>query len=365
MMKHIFSFWLLISGATASIPAQTVLFHENFEAPSFGDSVYSSSTPGNYSWTQDTNFLAFEGQHSTWSQVVSGNTVYLNLIPFSTVGYTNIKLYFFHICKVDFLDIATVEVSVNGTTWQVLPSQVYCGYGGYGSNGNRFACNSYGTLWQPNIPSAIPDNTWWKQDCFILSQFAGLQQVYIRFRLADGGVPGPVINYGWLIDRIYVSGQFALEGNVIYDNAFSTPIGNAQVLLTQGMTTVASTVADNAGHFQFLNVAPGNYMILAQSGKPWGGVNATDALVILMHYVGNQTLTGVRYVAADISADGVVNSLDALMAVLRFNGIIEGFYVGDWVFQNPGFYYSGNTTILFPVRGLCYGDVNGSYIPPP
>ncbi len=365
IMKYFTGCLLLFVAAAASTPAQTVSFHENFEAPSLGDSVYSSSTSGNYVWTQDPNFLAFDGQHSTWRQVVTGVTVYLNLIPFSTIGFTNIMLHFYHICKVDFLDIATVEVSHDGINWQVLSNQHYCGNGVYAANGNRFACNSYSNLWQPSNPLAIPGNSWWKKECFTLPQLAGLQQAHIRFKLADGGQPGPSGNYGWLIDKIYTTGQYALEGSVTYDNAFATPIDGAQVVLTQGMTTVASTLTDNTGHFQFLNVAPGNYMLLAQSGKAWGGVNATDALGILMHYVGNQNLTGVRYLAADISADGVVNSLDALMAILRFNGMITGFNVGDWIFQHPGFNYTGTTNVIIPVKGLCYGDVNGSYIPPP
>jgi len=39
--------------------------------------------------------------------------------------------------------------------------------------------------------------------------------------------------------------------------------------------------------------------------------------------------------------------------------------VGDWIFQHPGFNYTGTTNVIIPVKGLCYGDVNGSYIPPP
>jgi hypothetical protein len=53
--------------------------------------------------------------------------------------------------------------------------------------------------------------------------------------------------------------------------------------------------------------------------------------------------------------------LDALYVKLRTVGSINSYPAGDWAFENP--------TVALPVAGpvdfagLCYGDVNGSYIP--
>jgi hypothetical protein len=188
---------------------QTSAFHENYELPSLDDSVTYSSTPTTgYIWNINTRI-----HHGATSlrcdscQVKTGTTVYQTTNTFSTVGNTFIILSFSQICKIDFLDIATIEVSNNnGATWTQLTGQQYTGTGQYAGNGNRFAANSYGNLWAPSNPTALPANTWWRTETFDISLLlANSPSCKIRFKLADGGTIGPNNNKGWYLDNLTVT----------------------------------------------------------------------------------------------------------------------------------------------------------------
>ncbi len=209
-MKKTLSFFLLLLSTSAFIFSQTTeVFHENFELPSLDDSVTSSSTPtSGYTWNINTRLHSGSNSlHSDSCQVKNSSIVYLTSSSFSTLGYSNIELSFSHICKVDFLDVATIEVSNDGgTTWTQLTILQYTGAGTYGPNGNRFASNSYGSLWAPGVPSQLPLNTWWRTETFDISTLvSNVPDAKIRFKLADGGPVGPNNCKGWFLDNLVVT----------------------------------------------------------------------------------------------------------------------------------------------------------------
>lgn len=159
----------------------------------------------------------------------------------------------------------------------------------------------------------------------------------------------------------------ALEGAVMYNNNLSTPLDSVWMFLCQNGTPIDSALTDLAGHYLFAQVYPGQYTINGTTGKPFGGINSTDALMIRLHFVGTQYLTvPVRITAADVNAGGYINGTDALNVQLRFVGIDTAFQRGDWVIERTG----GGDTVSMNIRnrtvnwyGLCTGDVNGSYVP--
>jgi hypothetical protein len=140
-------------------------------------------------------------------------------------------------------------------------------------------------------------------------------------------------------------------------------MNNTEVKLIKGSTVVATTTTDANGYYQFTSLADDTYLIDGASTKPWGGGNSGDALLIMKHFVGLSTLTGLYLEAADVNADAMVNTADALNVQQRFVGMIPGFNAGDWVFEK-------NTVVLAGVdevndfASLCFGDVNASYTPP-
>lgn len=204
MKKHIFlGVFILINYL---LSAQNIAFHENFESPSFADSVTSTqAVPGTNDWSV-TNQLAFTGMYSDSCSVLQTTTSYLTTDTFSTAGKFVVHLDFAQICKIDFLDIAKIEISVdNGLSWTALTGNEYLGSALNFATLGRFNSSSYGNDWLPGNTAAIPTNSWWKEEKFDLSQIASDQaSVIIRFMLQDGGIPGSNNNYGWLIDDIVV-----------------------------------------------------------------------------------------------------------------------------------------------------------------
>ncbi|MHC1708598.1 MAG: GEVED domain-containing protein [Bacteroidales bacterium] len=208
-MKKAYLLFVFFLSLITLVQGQTVAYHENYELPSLDDSVtYTSSPTTGYIWNINTRL-----HHGTSSlrsdscQVKAGTTIYQITNVFSTVGNTFVTLSFSQICKIDFLDIATIEVSNNGgSTWTQLTGQHYTGTGQYAGNGNRFASNSYGNLWAPSNASATPLNTWWRTETFDISLLlANSPNCKIRFKLADGGTVGPNNNKGWYLDNILVT----------------------------------------------------------------------------------------------------------------------------------------------------------------
>ncbi|HRY31784.1 MAG TPA: dockerin type I domain-containing protein [Bacteroidales bacterium] len=155
---------------------------------------------------------------------------------------------------------------------------------------------------------------------------------------------------------------FNLQGQVVYDNDPMTPLAGAVATLLLAGNLVATDTSDSNGQCSFPSLAPGTYQLQVQRQGDWGGVNATDALLILKHFVGLEMLAGIRLQAADTNGDNFVNAIDALAAVQRFSGIIGGFITGDWVFETLLLDVTAGDG-AFLVRGLCTGDVNGSHIP--
>jgi len=154
-----------------------------------------------------------------------------------------------------------------------------------------------------------------------------------------------------------------ITGYVNYLNTAATAMNNTEVKLIKGSTVVQTVTTDAYGFYQFTSLADDTYLIDGASTKAWGGGNSGDALLIMKHFVGLNTLTGLYLEAGDVNADAVVNTADALNVQQRFVGMIPGFAAGDWVFEK-------NTVVLAgfdetnDFASLCFGDVNASYTPP-
>ncbi|MCX6271716.1 MAG: hypothetical protein NTU44_10945, partial [Bacteroidetes bacterium] len=99
-----------------------------------------------------------------------------------------------------------------------------------------------------------------------------------------------------------------LSGKVLYDNIASSPLGNIKVYLkTVNNSLLDSTLTNVNGEFSFTTM-PGEYHIGIKCSKPIGGLNSLDALIICKHFVGMDTLTGIRLIAADVDGSGKANA---------------------------------------------------------
>lgn len=159
------------------------------------------------------------------------------------------------------------------------------------------------------------------------------------------------------------NGFHSLGGTLTYDNDVATVLDNCTVQLKQGNNVVSSALTNASGYYQFNNPEPGAFNLDALTNKPWGPANATDALFVLKHFTGVSLLSGLKLTAADVDGSSYVNASDALIVMKRFVGLQSSYPVGNWVFEHPAVTITGVTNITGDFKGICYGDVDGSYVP--
>ncbi len=210
--------------------------------------MVSTSIPASGSgWSINTRLHQGANSYRSDScQVQTATTNYLTSQAFSTVGYGYVTLMFMHICKVDYGDVATLEVSNdNGLTWIQVTQAQYMSSGQYGTNGNRFTSNSYSSLWAPTNPLAIPMNNWWRPEVFNFSSLlANCPAARIRYKLSDPQGNGSNGNHGWFIENIRVT----VAPSELIPPSISLYPGYPQgTLYSTGPFTVMAKVSDASG----------------------------------------------------------------------------------------------------------------------
>lgn len=154
-----------------------------------------------------------------------------------------------------------------------------------------------------------------------------------------------------------------LGGTVKYANAGANPIKNAAMAIKNfGGTTIASTTTNTSGVYAFSAYTSGSYQMQITPTSAWGGVNSTDALLILNHFAQITSLTGMKLAAADVNWSHTINGTDALYVMKRFAGQITSFPSGDYLYHTDTVYTVGNQ-ITNNFKMICFGDVDASYSP--
>lgn len=175
-----------------------------------------------------------------------------------------------------------------------------------------------------------------------------------------------------IINGDYINGIVETEycssiyGGLTYDNIISSPLNNCSIYLddTNNLTPPIKTTTTNLyGDYTFADLLSDGYILSTDPCKPWGGVNATDALAVAYHFTNILPLQGMKLEAADVTADGGVNSTDALAISRRFVGFINYFPSGDWLLTEEYVNINQGTSTNVNLKALCYGDVDGSYVP--
>ena len=143
-----------------------------------------------------------------------------------------------------------------------------------------------------------------------------------------------------------------------------TGMNNTKVVLKAlPVSKVDSIVLGVTGAYQYNNLWNATYNLVPTITKPWGGINSTDALAVMKHFVGLIYLNGIHLKAGDVDNTGYVNSADALMTQKRYIGMITSFPAGDWTWEEDDVVLYG-INVDYSFQALCFGDVNGSYNPP-
>lgn len=153
-----------------------------------------------------------------------------------------------------------------------------------------------------------------------------------------------------------------IYGKTYYQNSDSTALQN--VLVSAQGTTPKSTHSNLNGWYEMDLNAGGQYTLQTNVALNWGGVNATDALLILRHFVSFDTLQNLALKAGDVDGSGYLNATDALLSSQRFVGFASSFPAGDWVSEDISLYYDGTTAVHRDIAFLCTGDVDQTYSTP-
>ena len=126
---------------------------------------------------------------------------------------------------------------------------------------------------------------------------------------------------------------------------------------------LATTTTNGNGQYDFSNYQVGVYNTLADDFGVdiLAGVNATDALLVMRHFVHLDTLVNAQAAAADVNQSGSINGTDAMLIMRRAVG--ETFSSGDFYYYNPTSLNISGDTCHYDLSFLCFGDVNGSYTP--
>jgi hypothetical protein len=156
---------------------------------------------------------------------------------------------------------------------------------------------------------------------------------------------------------------------VTYNNSYNTGLNGVKIILKNSSGVILGQVysgpnpgnTNKSGFYTFVNIPDGDYNLSASYTGAWGGNNATDALIIELYTVGLYPLAGLYKIAGDVNNDFIVNATDALWVKLRTVGIVNSYPAGDWKFTDTTFSLISADSIN--LKGLCVGDVNGSYIP--
>jgi len=155
-----------------------------------------------------------------------------------------------------------------------------------------------------------------------------------------------------------------ISGTLTYDNAASTPLSYSMVYLkSPSGVALDSCTVDPSGHYGFCQVVNGTYTLTARTLMPWGGVNATDAQLVMQHFAQLLIIGGLGFTAANVKSGTFLNAIDALLIAKRYTQMIYSFEMNDWIFSEETLVVIDSTNQLIHLKARCTGDVDSSLIP--
>ncbi len=184
-------------------------------------------------------------------------------------------------------------------------------------------------------------------------------------------------------DQITMASDFSISGYAKYENNPYTPLSGLKITLKKnGLPQGTPVVTGANGYYEFTGLDNGTYSLDIASSHPsgqwqtWGGVNNTDYLLVSKHIAGTQFLPVnppvIKTTASVKLAHPVINNIDATAIRQAAKFPTTGYSYFDttkWVFSGVDASNAlnniavGCSDVVRDIRGLCAGDVNGSYVP--
>jgi hypothetical protein len=194
----------------------------------------------------------------------------------------------------------------------------------------------------------------------------------LRARSNFGGSSGnPCAEYSWGEAEDYtitiVGGGTGntISGTVTYGNNnpfISFPLENCTVELHDATDAiVATTTTDATGYYEFPGLLDGDYTIVTSSATAYTYVTNLSDLNVLVSHLLSTPLTGIYYLAGEVSGDGIVSLADYNLMVSNLLGTQSGYPdVDDWKFEVQDVTISGGD-VVNSFEGIMSGDTDGSW----
>jgi SdrD B-like domain/Secretion system C-terminal sorting domain len=163
---------------------------------------------------------------------------------------------------------------------------------------------------------------------------------------------------------VFSQGGSDFTGKVLYHENYGLSGVNAYLRVAGG-NIIDTAVTDADGMYEFENVTPGNYVISFTTEQQEGGIELSDAFLVMLKLFNMYTFTDIQFLAADVNCSGTITWGDYFM-------ILIGYLNQGNPFPQPWVFESISTPIPDPSRtpftsggGSSSGDVNGSLQPDP
>jgi hypothetical protein len=163
-------------------------------------------------------------------------------------------------------------------------------------------------------------------------------------------------------------------GTTVYARTTPVVLNGCTIDLYSGATMIDTYSTGTGNTYYFTGMVDGGYNLKGTSSKPYGGLQALDAIQVQRFVAGATTFTDLQKRAGDVNLSSSVQNLDATFIRRRVGSIaVPQWTAPDWIFDGPfgsapalqGYpvnVATGMGTAVF--KALCSGDVNASYTPP-
>ncbi|NDD67620.1 hypothetical protein EBZ35_08270, partial [bacterium] len=230
---------------------------------------------------------------------------------FQSAGVYQVNLTNYFGCD----SLITLNLTVNEPSASTM-SQAICAPNGYSFNGqwltttgvyldtliNGLGCDSVVTLdLTVNQPSQIAIfDTLCAPNCYVVDGQTFCASGSYTVTLTNVLGCDSVITL-----NLTVNNCNRITGVLRYKNNAQTPMSRSYVKLTDfNGNVVAGDSTDLGGNFDLSGYPSGSYTLSGASSIQWGGVNATDGVLIQRSYSTILPLTGLNLLAADVNASG-------------------------------------------------------------
>lgn len=170
------------------------------------------------------------------------------------------------------------------------------------------------------------------------------------------------------LTALFISAQetTTLHGKVSYHKDGIRVLQNVTVkLFDVNGNLVATTLTDSNGNYEFPDLPNGTYTLKAASNNPAGGVSVASAIRIMKHINGQQPLSPMGKLAADVNGDGLITVSDFVSVLTGY--LVHGnpFPIGEWIFEEQTIELDGlkSSTWEKGIGGSSTGDTGGAFEP--